>query len=118
MISKANAEHFIWREICDGWFLVNHQERLTVLHERMPPGTREVRHFHRRALQFFFVLSGVATLERDGARYTLHPEEGAEVEPGVPHQMMNLGDQAIEFLVISQPNSHDDRVLVAEADAE
>jgi mannose-6-phosphate isomerase-like protein (cupin superfamily) len=116
MISKANAEHFTWREICDGWFLVNRPDRLTVLHERMPPGTREVRHFHRRAFQFFFVLSGVATLEIDGTRHTLHPQEGAEVEPGKMHQMMNLSDQAVEYLVISQPNSREDRVLVPEQD--
>jgi mannose-6-phosphate isomerase-like protein (cupin superfamily) len=116
MISKASAEHFTWAEICDGWFLVNQPERLTVLHERMPPGTWEVRHFHRRALQFFFVLCGIATLELGGTRYTLHTQEGTAVEPGTPHQMMNLADQPMEFLVISQPNSRDDRVLVAEQD--
>jgi mannose-6-phosphate isomerase-like protein (cupin superfamily) len=114
MISTANAEHYTWREVCDGWFLVNHPDRLTVLQERMPSGTREVRHVHRAAVQFFFVLTGVATLERDGTRHTLHPREGVEVAPGTPHQMMNLGDQALEFLVVSQPNSRDDRVLVLE----
>lgn len=112
MISKANAEHFIWREVCDGWFLVNHPDRLTVLHESMPPGTREVRHFHRQAVQFFFVLAGVATLEIDGQHTILQAHEGAEVSPLVPHQMLNLSEAPMEFLVVSQPNSRDDRVFV------
>ncbi|MBO0790470.1 MAG: cupin domain-containing protein [Ktedonobacteraceae bacterium] len=112
MISKQNAEHFTWREVCDGWYLVNQPSRLTVLQERMPPGSSEARHFHREAYQFFFVLSGIATLEIDGQPYELHPQEGAEVPPLIPHQMSNLSDAPMEFLVISQPNSRDDRVFV------
>lgn len=113
MISWQNAEHFRWREVCDGWYLVNQPTRLTVLQERMPPGTSEVRHYHREAYQFFFILAGVATLELNGQRYELHPHEGIAVPPLVPHQMWNLSDAPMEFLVISQPNSRDDRVLVA-----
>lgn len=58
MISRQTAEHFTWREVCDGWYLVNQPDRLTVLHERMPPGSSEVRHLHRQAYQFFFILAG------------------------------------------------------------
>src|SRR5581483_6425624 len=70
------------------------------------------RHFHREAHQFFFILSGIATLEINGKLETLHPQEGAEVPPLMPHQMLNLSDAPMEFLVISQPNSRDDRVFV------
>jgi len=113
VISKDTAEHFTWRDVCDGWYLVNQPTRLTVLQECMPPGTSEARHFHREAYQFFFILSGVATLEINGQRHELHPQEGAEVPPLIPHQMWNLSDAPMEFLVISQPNSRDDRVFVA-----
>jgi hypothetical protein len=41
------------------------------------------------------------------------PQEGAEVPPLTPHQMWNLSDAPMEFLVISQPKSRDDRVFVA-----
>lgn len=118
MISRRTAQHFIWREVCAGWFLVNRPARLTVLHERMPPGSSEARHFHRVALQFFFVLSGVATLELDGERIELRALEGVEVPPRVPHQMQNRSDTPIEFLVVSQPNSRDDRVLVEAAEGD
>ena len=113
MISKQTAEHFTWREFCDGWYLLNQPTRLTVLQECMPPGTSEVRHYHREAYQFFFILSGVATLEINGKPEILHLHEGAEVPLQTLHQMWNLSEAPMEFLVISQPNSRDDRVFVA-----
>jgi mannose-6-phosphate isomerase-like protein (cupin superfamily) len=116
MISKATAEHYTWGDGCDAWHLVK-TPALSVIHERMPPGTAEVRHAHQAAHQFFFALEGTATLEIAGRRVVLHPQQGVEVPPGVPHQMRNESDTAIEFLVISQPPSHGDRVLVPSADA-
>jgi mannose-6-phosphate isomerase-like protein (cupin superfamily) len=89
---------------------------LSVIHEHMPPGTVEVRHAHRAARQFFFALEGRATLEIAGHIVVLHPQQGVEVPPGVPHQMRNQSDAAIEFLVISQPPSHGDRILAPTED--
>ncbi|MBI5029863.1 MAG: cupin domain-containing protein [Chloroflexi bacterium] len=109
MISKANAEHYTWGNNCDGWRLVNRMD-LSVIHECMPPGTSEVRHYHQTARQFFFVLSGVATLEIDGQRELLHAQQGVEVAPSVPHQMMNESENATEFIVISHPTTQGDRV--------
>ena len=102
MISKANAEHYTWAEVCDGWRLVDRPD-LSVIHERVPPGAAEVRHYHAQARQFFFVLAGTATLEL-----------GLEVPPGVPHQLLNLSSAEIEFLVISHPATRGDRVRADE----
>jgi len=110
MISKANAEHYIWGQTCDGWHLIK-SPALSVIHERMPPGTREVRHYHQQSRQFFFVLEGTATLEVDGERHTLHAQEGLEIPPQCPHQMLNESEDNLEFLVVSQPPSHGDRIL-------
>jgi mannose-6-phosphate isomerase-like protein (cupin superfamily) len=109
MISKATAEHYIWGADCDGWHLVKTPE-LSVIHERMPPGSTEVRHVHRVSRQFFFALEGIATIEIAGRLVVLQPQQGVEVPPGVPHQMRNESDAPIEFVVISQPPSHGDRV--------
>lgn len=109
-ISKHTAEHYLWGDRCDGWHLVK-REDLSVIHERMPAGASEVRHYHERARQFFFVLSGTATLEIDGTEIMLRPHEGIEVPPRVPHQMINKSGGDVEFLVISQPTSKVDRVL-------
>jgi len=35
-----------------------------------------------------------------------------QVEPGVTHQMLNRSQGAVEFLVVSQPQSHGDREVV------
>ncbi|GED71502.1 cupin [Brevibacillus reuszeri] len=110
-ISKENAEHYIWGERCDGWHLVKGQE-LSVIHERMPGNTAEVRHYHEKSRQFFFVLSGVAILEVAGVRHEVGQQEGVEVPPGVAHQMKNEGTSDVEFLVISQPTTRGDRVQV------
>jgi mannose-6-phosphate isomerase-like protein (cupin superfamily) len=110
-ISKETAEHYIWRDICDGWHLIKN-EQLSVIHESMPPETSEVRHYHHKARQFFFVLEGVATLEVNGEFVQLNQHEGIEIAPLIPHQMFNHSHEPIAFLVISQPNSRDDRIAV------
>lgn len=78
----------------------------------MPPGTAEARHRHAVARQFFFVLAGELTIERDDAVLVLRAGEGIEVAPGSAHQVLNNGDGDARFLVISQPPSHGDRELV------
>jgi mannose-6-phosphate isomerase-like protein (cupin superfamily) len=108
LISKQTAEYYSWGQNCDGWHLVK-RPGLSVIHEQMPPGTQEVRHYHSTARQFFFVLVGTATLELNSTEYPLAVHEGLEVPPGVPHQMFNKSDAPVEFLVISQPPTVGDR---------
>jgi mannose-6-phosphate isomerase-like protein (cupin superfamily) len=67
------------------------------------------------ARQFFFVLSGIATLEVDGKHEVLHAHQGVEVPPGVPHQMFNGSGHDIEFIVTPHPPMCDDRVVVEPA---
>lgn len=33
MISKENAEHYVWGDSCDGWYLLNRQDML-IIHEK------------------------------------------------------------------------------------
>jgi mannose-6-phosphate isomerase-like protein (cupin superfamily) len=110
-VNAAAAEHYKWGDKCDGWHLVN-DENLGVIEEQMPPGTAEVLHYHVRAQQFFFILSGKAVMEMDGRQVRLTAHEGIHVLPGVRHQIRNLSKEPVRFLVISQPPSHGDRVLV------
>jgi mannose-6-phosphate isomerase-like protein (cupin superfamily) len=111
MINRKNAEHYFWGKGCDGWHLVKNEE-LSVIQERMPPGTFEARHFHSRTRQFFFILSGVAVIETEGKKEILNAHEGIEISPGVMHQIFNESEEDVEFLVISQPPSQGDRVAV------
>jgi mannose-6-phosphate isomerase-like protein (cupin superfamily) len=99
-ISKETAEHYLWRNSCDGWHLVKNNN-LSIIHERMLPNTEEVRHYHQKSLQFFFVLKRNATIEVNGDLTDLVENEGIEVPPLVPHQMFNQSSKEDEFLVIS-----------------
>lgn len=114
-VDLATARHYLWGDGCDGWHLLATPE-LSVIRERMPSGTAEVRHWHARAQQFFFVLAGRLTIEVAGVERALLPGQGQPIPPGVPHQVFNRDDSPAEFLVVSQPPSHGDRV-VCELDA-
>ena len=109
MISKDSAEHYRWGNDCDGWHLVK-SANLSIIQERVPPGCGEVRHFHKDAEQFFFVLSGIATLEVDGKIHLLEPQQGVHVKAKVSHQLKNQHSEDLVFIVTSTPPSHGDRV--------
>lgn len=109
MISKENAEHYSWGDGCDGWHLVK-SSGLSVIQECVPPGGSEVRHFHKASEQFFFVLSGIATLELDGVVHRLESQQGLHVPAGSPHQLKNEQSSNLSLVVTSTPPSHGDRV--------
>jgi mannose-6-phosphate isomerase-like protein (cupin superfamily) len=110
-VSINNAEHYVWGDHCDGWHLVK-TDSLSIIQERMPPGTSEVKHLHQKARQFFFVLSGEATLEIGNETMRLRVNEGVEIPPLVAHQMRNDSSSDLIFTVTSMPKSHGDRVVV------
>jgi len=110
-INKNNAERYAWGTNCDGWHLVKSDE-LSIIQERVPPGASEVKHYHKKAWQFFFILSGEATIEIGTKTYRLKEHEGIEVPPKLPHKLTNNSNIDLIFIVISKPKSHGDRVLV------
>ena len=108
--SNSNSERYRWGECCDGWHLVK-SDNLSVIQERVPSGAGEVRHYHKKAEQFFYVLSGVATLEVDGETFEVPALSGIHVPAGVAHQLQNKQVHDLEFIVVSTPPSHGDRVV-------
>lgn len=110
-ISKETARHYIWGGNCDGWPLLE-TDSLSVIEERIPAGGGEVMHYHEKAQQLFYILSGVATFETDGVEATVQQGEGYHVRPGARHRIWNQGPDDLNFLVVSQPKSHGDRLNV------
>jgi mannose-6-phosphate isomerase-like protein (cupin superfamily) len=108
-VSIADAEHYVWGDCCDGWHLLRNSA-LSVIQERVPPGATERRHRHDQARQFFYVLRGEAVIEVDGTRHALRAGQGLHVPPGASHQFRNESTDAVEFLVVSSPPSHGDRI--------
>ena len=110
-VSRNHADHYVWGGTCDGWHLVR-ATGLSVIEERMPPGTHEVPHRHAHARQFFYVLSGTLTMDVEGTRHRLGARDGLELPPGAAHRAINESDADVEFLVVSTPPSHGDRIAV------
>src|SRR5690242_790078 len=96
VVRRSDAGHYLWGDGCDGWHLVKHAQ-LSVIEERMPPGTAEVRHYHNTAQQFFYILSGEAVMEVEGEAVTLARGDGLHIPPGTPHRIRNVSDAPAEF---------------------
>lgn len=108
-VSQNSIPHETWGADCSAWRLLTRPD-LAVAEEVMPPGTTERRHLHRRARQFFYVLSGTLSMEReDGKTVTLGAGEGLEMAPGIAHRAHNASSGPVRFLVVSAPQTQGDR---------
>lgn len=106
--NTSNVSPRSWGEGCLTFELLA-DPALAVFHERMPPGTAEIRHYHARARQFFFVLAGELTITVDGTDHRLGVHDGLEIPPGTVHHVRNLSGGATEFLAIGHPSTSGDR---------
>jgi mannose-6-phosphate isomerase-like protein (cupin superfamily) len=111
LVSRDNAEHYRWGVDCDGWHLVR-DKNLGVIEEYMPPGSAEIRHYHERAQQFFYILEGEVLMEVNGENVLIPSGHGIRILPGTRHQVRNPTSGTVRFLVISQPPSRGDRIEV------
>ena len=107
-VDRSSAQHYTWGDVCDGWRFLD-LPQFSVIQERVPPGGCEVAHTHKEAHQFFYVLSGVATIEVEGDAVSLVADQGVHVAPGVRHRFTNPSDHDVTFLVISTPSTKNDR---------
>lgn len=107
--STENTEHYTWGNNCDGWHLIK-SESLSIIQEKMPAHTSEGLHFHNTAQQFFFILKGTATFQIEGEIFEVSENKGFHILPHQTHRIFNCTELPLEFLVISEPKSHGDRV--------
>lgn len=108
-VSTENAEHFIWGDKCDGWFLAKHPSAC-IIQETMLPHTAEKKHYHEKTWQFIFVLSGNLTIEIGETEYQLSELEGIEMPEIIPHNFYNKTDKNIIYILIAAPNVEGDRI--------
>jgi mannose-6-phosphate isomerase-like protein (cupin superfamily)/N-acetylglutamate synthase-like GNAT family acetyltransferase len=107
--SINNTEHYTWGQGCDGWHL-HRSDELSVIQELMPPGTAEVLHYHNKAQQVFYVLSGTADFRVNDETLTVRTNESIHVPAKTLHCISNVQAEPLSFIVMSQPKSHGDRV--------
>ncbi|WP_295647950.1 cupin domain-containing protein [uncultured Mucilaginibacter sp.] len=109
-VSKSNCiNQYTWGDGCYGWNFVE-TDALSIKQELMPPDTSEKLHYHEKANQFFFILSGKANFIIDGIEHILKPNEGIEVKAGQKHLIGNKNDSDLEFILYSQPSTKNDRI--------
>lgn len=108
-VHKKNSPHYTWGNNCEGWRLLD-SSSLSVIHERMPPVTSEIKHYHQSAQQFFFMLAGTATFYFEDEIVNVSEKEGIHIPAEKIHQVKNETNEAIEFLVISEPSTKNDRI--------
>ena len=108
IISKETAPHYLWGDNCNSWVLANSRE-LSVKQEAMPAETKEQLHYHTHAQQFFFILKGTATFFLNGEYEIVTEQKSLLIKPGKKHSIANETTELLEFLVVSQPSTNNDR---------
>lgn len=111
--SIHNATHYTWGNGCDGWHLLDSDE-LSVIQERMPPGTKEEMHFHEMAQQVFYILSGVASFEVNGESHSVSASESLHVPAKTWHRISNQSNEDLHFVLVSQPKARGDRIDIVD----
>jgi mannose-6-phosphate isomerase-like protein (cupin superfamily) len=111
LTNKSVSPRYLWGKNCESFVLLNNAS-LSVKQEIMPPGSEEILHYHVSARQLFFILAGEATFEIDGKEIRAKASEAVRIDPGQKHFIRNQSSENIEFLVISQPATENDRVNV------
>ncbi len=111
IVDKETAEHYLWGDHCDSWVLAD-TAGLSVKQERMPGSTREKLHFHAIAQQFFYILKGNATFYLEGKKIIVTEQKGLLIHPGTKHYIANETAEQLEFIVISQPTTNNDRTTI------
>jgi len=78
----------------------------------MPAGTREKKHYHEKASQYFFILKGTATFEIEGEVIEAGTQKLVEIKPLQKHLISNNGEEDLEFILFSNPSTSNDRINV------
>src|SRR5680860_326481 len=111
MINKENSKSYKWGDNCDSWIFVD-EENLSVKLESMPSRTREKLHFHSKAQQFFYILKGRATFYLMDKTELINENQGILIDTQMEHYIANETEKPLDFLVISQPTTNNDRTTI------
>ncbi|WP_134552177.1 cupin domain-containing protein [Pseudomonas aeruginosa] len=108
-VRPDDGNRYDWGGVCLGWRLLELQH-MQVRQEWMPAGGAEAPHWHVRAHQFFYVLSGHLRLSTPDQDVLLESGQGVHVPAGIRHIAANGGDGDVQFLVFSSPSTQGDRI--------
>lgn len=75
----------------------------SLVHVVVPPGKRSPSHYHEVSEETYYILRGTALMAIDEHRWRAAPGMAFTMLPGEIHQIVNDGDEDLEFLTISAP---------------
>lgn len=110
-IKVENSEHYNWGDNCEGWHFLK-SDSLSVIKEIMPPGTSEILHYHEKAQQLFYILSGEATFEVENEFITITENESIHIPAKSIHRISNKSKTNLTFILISEPKTMGDRINI------
>lgn len=110
-INVNNSEYYNWGTSCDGWHFLK-SDSLSVIKELMPPGTFEMLHYHEKAQQLFYILSGEATFEIDKEFIKISEGESIHIPAKSIHRISNNSNTDLTFILISEPKTIGDRINI------
>ena len=73
------------------------------VHVVIPPGKSSQAHYHRRAEETYYVLSGVGRMILDGREFNLTAGQACLIMPGQVHQIFNDQSFDLTFNAVSAP---------------
>jgi mannose-6-phosphate isomerase-like protein (cupin superfamily) len=80
---------------------------------RLPPGASTTLHYHPRAEEIYYILSGQGLMRLEPETMTVGPGDAVAIPPGRIHQITNTGNTTLIFLCCCAPGyEHDDTILV------
>lgn len=72
-------------------------------HTVIPPNCMSRLHYHPIAEETYYILKGKAKITIDEQTLILEPEDAVLIQQNEKHQIFNVGDEDLEFLVICAP---------------
>jgi mannose-6-phosphate isomerase-like protein (cupin superfamily) len=84
-------------------------EHQSLAEASLPPSGATRRHYHRASEEIYFILSGTARMELDGAFQEVSPGDAILIPPGAWHQLIADDKHELRLLCCcAPPYSHDD----------
>lgn len=75
----------------------------SLVHVTLPQGKMSPSHYHKITEETYYILSGTATLTINGKSFKVEPNMAIAIMPKEVHQIVNDGNESLEFLTISGP---------------
>jgi len=97
--NESNAKSYSWNDgKCLGWYLLE-SPGFNVKLEKIPPKGTTNMHYHKGMSQFFFVTSGILSIETNNKAVELKSGEGINLDGEVKHRVHNNSSDWVIYTV-------------------